>query len=143
MICLSPVILGFFLADGGEVLCKEPQYVLHYHFVVLRLPHVQALLYPSKDVPLCCDMTGPLERHRLKDDETLRVPPPVAHTPQLPHQGVDVEPPHLPVRRFVASLWHDCEVTPPPLPRPVFRDPAGQVCARVPVDPVSVYLPET
>ena len=69
-------------------------------------------------------MAGPLERHRLKDDETLRVPPPVKQSPQLPHQDAEITPPHLPVQRFVALRWHYCEVTPPPLPLPIFRYPA-------------------
>ena len=143
MKCLSPVLRRFFLADGGEVLGTGPQCVLHEHRVMLRLPRIQALFYPSLYIPGCCDMAGPLERHCLKDNEMLRAPTPVKHPPQLPRQDVDIPPPYLPARRFVALLWHDREVTLPPLPRPVFCNPSVQICARVPVDPVSVDLPET
>ena len=141
--CLSPVLRGLFPEDGGEVLGTGPQCVLHEHCVMLRLPRVQALFYPSPYVPGCCDMAGPLEGRHLKDIETLQVPPPVKHPPQIPHQDDDITPPHLPARRFVASRCHDREVTPPPLPRPVFCNPAVQMCARVPVYPFSVDLPET
>ena len=143
MVCLSPIIGGFIPADGGEVLRAGAQCVLHEHCVVSCLPSVQALLDPSAYVLGCRDMAGPLECHRMKGNETLRVPPPVAHPPQLLYQGVYVSPPHLPARRFVASRWHDREVKPPPLTLPVICDLAVQMGARVPVEPVSVELPET
>ena len=143
MVGLRPMLCGFIPADGGEVLRARAQCVLHEHCVLSLLLSVQALLDPTAYVPVFCDVAGPLERHRLKDDETLRVPPPVVHPPQLLHQGVYVSLPHLPARRFIAPQWHDREVTPPPLPLPVIRYPTVQMSARVPVDPVSADLPET
>ena len=47
MKCLSPVLRGFFPEDGGELLGTGPQFVLHEHHIMLRLPRVQALFYPS------------------------------------------------------------------------------------------------
>ena len=143
MLGLSSMLSGFITADVGNVLRARAQCVIHEHCVLSRLPSVQALLDPLAYVLRCRDMAGPLERHRLKDYETLRVTPPVAHPPQILHQGVYVSPPHLPARRFVASQWNDREVTPPPLALPFIRYPAVQMGARVPMDPVSVDLPET
>ena len=57
--------------------------VLHEHCLMPLLLSVQSLFNPLTDVPECRDMAGPLERHRLKEDEMLQVPPPVAHPPQL------------------------------------------------------------
>ena len=88
-------------------------------------------------------MAGSLERHRLKDDEALQVPPPVKHPPQIPYQDVEKTSPHLPAWRLVATRWRDREVTSPSMPRLIFCDPAVQMCARVPVNPVPVDLPET
>ena len=114
MVVLSPMLCGFILADGSEVLRARVQCVLHEHCVLSLLPSVQALFDPTAYVPGCRDMAGPMERPRLKDDETLVFPPPVAHPPQLLHQDVYVSPPHLPAQRFVAPQWHDRKVTPPP-----------------------------
>ena len=99
---LSTVLCGFIPVAGVEVLRARAQCVLHYHGVIPLLPSVQSLLNPTPYVLGCRDMVGPLERHRLKDNETLGVPSPVTHSPQLLHQGVHVSPPHLPARRFVA-----------------------------------------
>ena len=68
---LGPVLRSFFLENGSEVLSGGPQCVLHQHRELARLPRVEAFLDPSPDIPGCCDMAGPLERHRLKDDEAL------------------------------------------------------------------------
>ena len=103
---LGPVLRGFFPVDGSEVLSGGPQRVLHQHRELARLPRVEAFLNPSPNIPGCCDMAGPLECHRLKDDEALRVPPPVQHPPQLPHQDVDKTPPNLPTRRLVVIFIH-------------------------------------
>ena len=81
MVCLIPMLRGFLPLDGGEVLHVGAKCVLHDHCVLPRLPIVQSLLDPSVDVLGCGEMAGSPERHRLKDDETLRVPPPAAHTP--------------------------------------------------------------
>ena len=116
---LGPVLPSFFPADRSEVLSGGPQRVLHQHRELACLPRVEAFLNPSLNIPGCCDMAGPLERHRLKDDEALRVSSPVQHPPQLPHQDVDRAPPHLPNQRLVASRWRDREVTPLSLPFPI------------------------
>ena len=82
MLGLSPMLCGFIPSDGGEVLRTRAQCVLHYHGVLSILPSVQALLGPTPYVQGCRDMVGPLKRHRLKDDETLGVPPPATHPPR-------------------------------------------------------------
>ena len=81
MVGLSLILFGFIPADGDEVLRARAQCILHEHCVLSLIPSVQALLDPKAYVLGCHDMAGPLEHHRLKDDETLRVPPPVAHPP--------------------------------------------------------------
>ena len=88
-------------------------------------------------------MVGPLKRHRLKDNEALRVTPPVQHLPQLPHQYVDKTPTHLPAWSLLALRWRDREFTPKILARPIICDPVVQMCVRIPVNPVSVDLLET
>ena len=71
MECLGSMLRGFFPSDGSEVMISGPQRVLHHHRVAACLPRNQAFFYPPSDVPGCRDMAGPLDRHRLKDDETL------------------------------------------------------------------------
>ena len=143
MECFGSMLCGFLSTDSGEVLSGGPQRVLHQHLVSSCLPRIQTFLDPPSYVPGCHDMAGPLERQRLKDDETLRVPPPVTDPPQFSHQCVYEAPPNLPDRFFVSALWHDREVTPPSLPQLVLPDAAIQVCAWVPVNPVPVDFPET
>ena len=137
-----PMFRGFLSTDRGEVQSGGPQRVLHQHRESPPLPRIETFLNAPSDVPGCCDMTGSLERHHLKDDETLQVPTPVTDPPQFFSQGVYVAPPNPPVWRIILAWWYDREVTPPPLPHPVLLHSSVQVCARVPVNPVPVHFPE-
>ena len=71
MECFGLMLRGFLSTDSGEVLSGGPQRVLHQNPLASRLPRIKTFLNPSSDVPGCRDMAGPLERHRLKDDEAL------------------------------------------------------------------------
>ena len=65
-------------------------------------------------------MSGPLQYHRLEDDEPLRVPPSVTHRMQFFIQGTDKVSPYLPTWHVVATEWHDREVPSPTLSLPFF-----------------------
>ena len=80
---LGAVLRGFLATDRGEILSGGPQCVLHQHFELTRLPRIETFLNALSDVPGCRDMAGFLERHRLKDDESFVVPPPVKDPPKL------------------------------------------------------------
>ena len=71
MECFDPVLRGFLPTDSVELLSGGPQRVLHQHLVASCLPRIKAFLNPPSDVPGCRDIAGPLERHRLKDNEAL------------------------------------------------------------------------
>ena len=114
---LGAMIRGFLATDRGEILSGGPQCVLHQHGIPPRLPRIKTFLNAPSDVPGCRDMAGSLERHRLKDDELLRVPAPVTDPPKFEGQCIDIPPPHLPTGSIVLAWWHDRKVTPPPLPQ--------------------------
>ena len=71
MLGISYVLLGLLSTSGGEVLRACAQGILYQHPVTPYLLGVKFLLNPPTDFMGCGDMTGLLQDHCLKDDETL------------------------------------------------------------------------
>ena len=83
-------------------------------------------------------MAREFQNHFLKDDETLRVPPPLPHSLYFSDQHPHEAPPHLAPKTGVPPSWNQCEILPPHLPCCVVRYPIADVPTIAGVHPVYV-----
>ena len=143
MVCLSLVLRRLLSPVGGQIFLARPEGVPDKHRVLAGHPGIQPILNPAPERIRCSDVAGSLQDHRLEDDETLQVPPPVPHPLHLGAEHPGEPAADLPTWRIIAPQWHDRKVTPSGFPHRVVSDAAVKMRAWVPVNPVPVDLPET